>query len=141
MPVAGRKPKPEGQARNRNKPTYDWTEVVDEPFKGGPKLPSRMPNGLPWPATTKQWWKVVSSMPHCTLWSLSDWEYALDTAYLKALFHMQGQTSVATEVRNRERVLGTTADYRRDLRIKYVSPAEEREQAAGVTSLDDYRDL
>ncbi len=141
MPVAGRKPKPEGQSRNRNKPTYDWTEVEAVPFMGGPKLPGRMPNGLPWPSATKQWWKVVSAMPHCVLWSPSDWEYALDTAFLKALFHMQGQTSVATEIRNRERVLGTTADYRRDLRVKYVEVKADQGQPAGVTSLDDYRDL
>ena len=50
VPVAGRKPKPEGQARNRNQPTHDWTEVVDQPFEGGPKLPKTQPNGMPWAA-------------------------------------------------------------------------------------------
>jgi hypothetical protein len=142
MPVTGRKPKPEGQARNRNKPTHDWTEVVALPFKGGPKLPAKMSNGLPWPTWTKRWWGVVSTMPHCSLWSDSDWEFAMDTAVLKALFHMQGNQSVATEIRNREKVLGTTADYRRDLRIKYVAPkVDEGAEDADVVTLNDYRDL
>lgn len=140
MPVAGRKPKPPGQAVTRHKPTHDWTEVHDVPFTGGPKLPPRMPNGLTWPAGTRRWWAVVTSMPHCTLWAAADWEFALDTAYVKGIFHMQGSNAYATELRNRERVLGTTADYRRDLRIRYVDqvPAEA---PVDVTVLDDYRDL
>lgn len=140
MPVAGRKPKPEGQARNRNKPTHDWTEVEDAPFEDAPKLPKAQPDGRPWPVWTKRWWQVVSTMPHCKLWSESDWEFAFDTAALKATFHTEGGTGLATEIRNREKVLGTTADFRRDLRIRYVDPAEQ-ETPAEVTKLDDYRDL
>lgn len=140
MPVTGRKPKSEGQAVTRHKPTVDWTEVEDVPFKGGPKLPSKMPNGLPWPPWTRRWWTVVSAMPHCRLWTESDWEFAFDTAALKGLFHMQPIHTLATEIRNREKVLGTTADYRRDLRIRYVDPAAPK-PVAEVTQLDDYRDL
>lgn len=140
MPVAGRKPKPAGQAVNRTKPTHDWTEVVDTPFKDGPKLPTKRPDGRAWPAWTKRWWNVVRAMPHCALWTQSDWEFAFDTAELKAKFHTEGGTGLATEIRNRERVLGTTADYRRDLRIRYVE-AVEQDAPAEVTNLDDYRDL
>lgn len=140
MPVTGRKPKPEGQARNRNKPTHDWTEVEDTPFADAPKLPKAQPDGRPWPAWTRRWWAVVSTMPHCRLWSDSDWEYAFDTAALKATFHTEGGTGLATEIRNREKVLGTTADYRRDLRIRYVDPAAPK-PVAEVTQIDDYRDL
>ncbi len=139
MPIGGRKPKPEGQAVNRTKPTHDWTEVPDVAFVGGPRLPARMPNGLTWPAPTKRWWAVVSAMPHCSLWSESDWEFALDTAFVKGIFHMQGSNVYATELRNREKVLGTTADYRRDLRIRYADPKPV--VPTSVTSLDDYRDL
>lgn len=142
MPVTGRKAKPEGQAVNRHKPTHDWTEVVNAPFEGGPKLPKMQPNGASWPAWTKRWWGVVSTMPHCTLWTDSDWEFAFDTAALKAAFHTTSTNALATEIRNREKVLGTTTDYRRDLRIRYVEPPVERpDDAAKVTQLDDYRDL
>lgn len=141
MPVTGRKAKPEGQAVNRHKPTHDWTEVVDQPFAGAPKLPKTQPNGMAWPSWTKRWWGVVSTMPHCTLWTDSDWEFAFDTAALKAVFHMSSTNAMATEIRNREKVLGTTADYRRDLRIRYVAAKVETEAPAEVTKLDDYRDL
>jgi hypothetical protein len=39
-------------------------------------------------------------------------------------------------LRNREKVLGTTIDSRRDLRIRYTEPA-----SSPVTNLDQYRDL
>ena len=98
MPVAGRKPKPEGQAVNRHKPTHDWIEVVDVPFQGGPKLPK---DGRTWPTWTKRWWGVVSTMPHCVLWTDSDWEFALDTAVLKAKFHTEPATVEAARDRVR----------------------------------------
>lgn len=139
MPVVGRKPKPAGQARNRTTPAHDWAEVPNVPFAAAPSLPSKQPDGRLWPAWTRRWWQVVSSMPHCCLWSGSDWEFAFDTAFLKARFHVDGGASLATEIRNRERVLGTTADFRRDLRVRYVEPSAVA--PVEVTQLDDYRDL
>lgn len=138
MPVGGRKPKPQGHAVNRNKPTHDWTEVTDVPFAAPRNLPRNRPSGVPWPTATKKWWVVVSTMPHCTLWSDSDWNFALDTALLAAELHT-GNVRVATELRNRERVLGTTVDYRRDLRIRYVPVQAEDGEEATVTKLDDFR--
>lgn len=79
-------------------------------------------------------------MPHCTLWHPSDWEFAIDTALIAAEFH-DGVVKAATELRNREKVMGTTAEYRRDIRVRYVEPSEETVETAGVTSLDEYRDL
>lgn len=80
-------------------------------------------------------------MPHCVVWSPSDWQFAIDTALVAAEFH-DGKVAAATELRNRERVLGTTADFRRDIRVRYIDPdAAERPEVAGVTSLDEYRDL
>jgi hypothetical protein len=117
MPVTGRKPKPDGQKRNRHAPTHEWVEVVDRPFDGRvPKLPPRKGG---WPAATKRWWATVSRMPHCTLWSDADWQFALDTALIAAAFH-EGDVRTATELRQREKILGTTVDARRDLRIRYV---------------------
>ena len=136
MPVGGTKPKPDGQKRNRVKPTFEWTEVPDVPFKGRP-LPARQPGGTPWPPWTKQWWAAISRMPHCVLWTEADWRYALDTAVVAAKFH-SGEIRAATELRNREKLLGNTFDSRRDLRIRYVDP-NKRDEPAGVTNLDDYR--
>lgn len=150
MSLAGRKPKPKGQARHRNPPTHDWTEVVHEPFTGKPPvaLPAtrsvQTSSGLAEVKLhnqTKAWWRRISRMPHCRLWAESDWEFALETALVAdALFY--GRTSAATELRQRERLMGTTVDARRDLRIRYVKPKEEvADGDAEVTRLDAFRDL
>jgi hypothetical protein len=135
MPLTGTKPK--GEVRRRNKPTHDWTEVEAIPFEGGPKLPATKPGERTWPTGTKRWWKSVSRMPHCVLWDESDWMFALETALVNAAFH-NGDIKAATELRNREKVLGTTVDFRRDLRIRYVDPAP-KELPESVKAIDDYR--
>lgn len=138
MPVAGRKPKPAGQAVNRHQPTHDWTEVEDLPFKDGPSLPTKRTNGKQFSARVKKKWDAWRTMPHCILWTDSEWEFALDSIELAAQFN-DGDPKVAVELRNRERVLGTTADFRRDLRIRYVDPKPV--EVATVHDIDDYRDL
>lgn len=140
MPVAGRKPKPAGQAVNRVQATHDWTDVVNVP-SAGRKLPPRMPSGMAWPTWTKRWWAAVSTMPHAVLWSETDWEYAFVTATIHADWAAKGSTALAKELRDREKVIGTTVDYRRDLRIRYVDPKPDHDTPAGVSRLDDYRDL
>jgi hypothetical protein len=148
MPVTGRKPKPEGQAITRHKPTTDWVEVEDVPYDGErPDLPAKRtvmtqfgPKDFAVKKMTRQWWDVISSMPHCNLWTLSDWAFAVTTAMVAdAVF--SGTTGAAAELRQREKILGTTVDFRRDLRIRYVDPKTSVETAANVTQLDDYRDL
>lgn len=140
MALAGRKPKPEGQSRNRAKPVHEWTEVADVPFEDGPGLPDARSDGRPWPQRTREKWSAWSAMPHCKLWGPAEWDFALDSIELAALVH-SGEPRHATELRNRERVLGTTGDFRRDLRIRYVEPAADVSGAVNVTSMDDYRNL
>jgi hypothetical protein len=139
MPVQGRKPKPPGQAVTRHKPTHDWTEVPNVPFEGAPQLPETRSDGRPWPSRTRQKWQAWSAMPHCKLWGPAEWDFALDSIELAAQFH-EGNARIATELRNRERVLGTTVDYLRDLRIRYVDVAPAPQDAT-VTRLNDYRNL
>jgi hypothetical protein len=101
--------------------------------------PDKVP--VSWPAETRRWWKAISRMPHCVLWDESDWQFALDTAVLVAAFHT-GDLRLAGEIRAREKVLGTTGDARRDLRIRYVDPnAGEVDEVdkGSVTAMADYR--
>jgi hypothetical protein len=141
MAIRGRKPKPPGQVRHRNKLAHEWIEVENVPFKGGPRLPSRRWNGRAWSPRTRQAWKAWSSMPHCMLWRPSDWEFALDTIELAALFH-DGETKVAAELRARQKVLGMTWEALRDQRIRYVYPKSQNgKMMAGVTNIADFRDL
>lgn len=140
MPPRGAHPKPEGQAVTRNPKVIDWIDVPDVPFAGGPKLPATQPDGLPWPRGIARRWKVWSTMPHCVIWSESDWQFALDTLVIAARFDVSATTTDAAEMRNREKVMGTTMDYRRALRIRYIDPASLA-PLKSVANLDDFRAL
>jgi hypothetical protein len=144
MAVAGRKPiEDRSQARNRMPQAEgtEWREVVDVPFEAGPPLPPRtqavstedpmferrVELGLDreWPEWTTRWWDAIRRMPHCALWSPTDWEAAFSVAEAHARF-VEGWKGCATgaELRIKEKALGTTHDARRDLRIRYVKPPE-----------------
>lgn len=73
-------------------------------------------------------------MPHCTLWTETEWLYARRTAELWNVWDTTHDTKVLAEVRQREKVLGTTVDARRDLRIRYVTA--EPVQLAPVQPID-----
>jgi hypothetical protein len=98
----------------------------------GDPTPSR------WPSATRRWWRAISRLPHAALWTDADWQFALDTAQLVAAFHA-GDHRLAVEIRRRERVMGTTADARRDLRIRYVDASPVETHDPSVTAMADYR--
>lgn len=149
MPAGGPKLKPQDQLRNQRRPqtSIEWIEVLNVPYGGKvPPLPRTRVvltrNGqeeVEILDITRKWWKTVSRMPHCILWNESDWQYALTTA-LVADAAFCGISSASTELRNREKILGTTWDYRRDLRIKYIDKVEAP-KAPEVPNIADYRDL
>lgn len=136
MPATGRKPNEGTPVRHRVKPVHEWQEVDRIAFVDGPKLPKQTPDGKSWPARTKEWWAVIAAMPHCVLWEAGDWQFALDTAAVAAAFH-GGDLRQADTLMKREKVLGTTLDFRRDLRIRYVEPSEDT--PVGITAIDKYR--
>jgi hypothetical protein len=77
-------------------------------------------------------------MPHASLWTEADWQFALDTAEVAAAFH-EGDTKMAVELRQREKIMGTTLDARRDLRIRYVEATEGKSDDEAVLDMDAYR--
>ena len=150
MPIAGRKPiEDRSQARNRMPPAVgaEWVEVVDLPHDG-PKLPPRddpeygegkppalMGQGRAWPKSTLAWWEAVRTMPHAARWSEAEWATAIGAAETHARF-AEGWKGCASgaELRQREKLLGMTADARRDLRIRYVpAPDPDAPLPANVT--------
>lgn len=149
MPVAGRKPvEDRTQVRHRNPITEgtEWREVVNLPYDDGPPLGDRpessgmageRPLGVNadrWPQATLEWWDAVRTMPHCRLWNRADWIVAMAAAEAHARF-IEGWKGCASgaELRQREKQLGMTHDFRRDLRIRYVEPKPEAaELPAGV---------
>lgn len=149
MAIRGPKPKNPSQLR-RNSGFAEWTEVPNVPYDGPrPDLPTRrtiMQAGqqksvavLP---MTRDWWEAVSTMPHCTLWTSGDWRFAITTALVADMAY-RGNNAAASELRNREKVMGTTYEYRRDQRIRYVDQAELTVVADQdrVSHLDRFRDL
>jgi hypothetical protein len=61
-----------------------------------------------WPGSDLTRWAAWSSMPHCCLWQPSDWQFALDTLEIAARFYDYAAVSWSTELRYREKVMGTT---------------------------------
>jgi hypothetical protein len=138
MAPRGRKQKP--YAVTRHRPVYGWIEVDPARFDGGPKLPARRRDGSPWPSWIRQKWEAWRTMPHARLWQQADWAFALDTIEIAAqTVGDAAKVSLWTELRYREKVLGTTWAYRQDMRIRYTEPASAA--PASVARLDDYRDL
>ena len=66
-------------------------------------------------------------------------EFALDTLEVAAALYAGGTVGLVAELRNREKIMATTLDARQGLRIRYIEPASS--PPAGVTNLDQYRDL
>jgi hypothetical protein len=130
MPARGGKPKAEH--RRRNAPVLEWREVPDVYYEGAPTLPNKG-----FSQAVETWWAAISTMPHCVLWRRADWQFAIETAYVCEAFH-RGQPERAAELRIREKIMGTTLDARRDLRIRYVEP-EVQEQPRSVKAIADYR--
>lgn len=120
MALAGAKPKPEGRKVTRHPLTQDWVDVQDVPYAGDKPDPGRLAK---MPA---RWWATISSMPHCVLWSESDWQFALDTLVVYKRFAAGKEGG--SELRIREKLLGTTLDARRDLRIRYIELPDGEEK-------------
>lgn len=138
MPAMGRPSKPAGQRVNRAKLIHEWTEVPNVPFAGGPALPRKRADGSAWPARTREKWETWRALPHAKLWGPAEWDYALDSIELAAQFHT-GDSKAATELRNREKVIGTTLDYQRAIRIRLIDPDTAKDRPAAVSNIDDYR--
>jgi hypothetical protein len=103
-----------------------------------------MPGRL-WPEHLRARWNAWRQLPHSKLWQASDWDFAFDTDELLAkAADADGDGSVAlwSEIRLRERTLGTTWDARQSMRLRYVaSLPDEDGQGGPVSRLDDYRNL
>lgn len=168
MPRPG-PPAKDPSLRQRTNSPDDWLDVPNVPYTGPhPDLPAtrivldRFANRVEIPYTehAHRWWEVICRMPHAALWDDAEWQFALGTAVVADSAFL-GSASAAAQLNVREKVLGTTADYRRALRIRYVDPVTGAEirttgtptgrKAASVrdtartgkqvVEMSDYRDL
>jgi len=137
------KPGPDQKANKIGRtPNAAWTDVENVPYAGRTlELPATLLGNPPLPQVVA-WWEVITTMPHCKLWSASDWLYALDTAIQKQeVYAGAAPVTLWAEVRRREDQMGTTVEARRKLGIRYVDPPAESSpvQSGGVSSLTDRR--
>lgn len=149
--MAGRGPAPKDPATRarRNNPTAGM-RVIEVERAEQPKLPvlyryetdeqgKRRRVRFLWPAVTKRWWQMWAESPLSVDYTDVDWSYLLDTAKLHAEF-WQGDSTKATELRQRMQKFGATPEDRARLRIMFVA-AEEAEArtpapATGQSSRD-----
>lgn len=145
MTMPGRKPNE--RSVNKTPSKIEWTEIQNIPYDGPiPELPLTRtyinPKGeiqeVPIENRTRYWWEAISKMPHCILWQPSDWQFALDTAMVHASAS-HGSVTAMGELRQREKIMGTTVDARRDLRIRYIDPKLDEPVIAVVTNIDERR--
>lgn len=164
MSLAGRKPTADRSQVRFKGSVAEWTEVEDIPFADPPAMPERevsemtlafvadngvIPGG--WPGRTEQWWRAISRMPHCKLWTETDWQFAMDTMETHARFIEGWKGASGSELRQREKLMGVYYDARRDLRIRYVEPRSKKPAATSpseatgtdgtVTDISSYRNL
>jgi len=157
MPVTGVAQKADrSQVRHRNPTVADWIDVEMIPFEGAPPLRDRATGGISvmevgaanspdWPPATLDWWRDISRMPHCKLWTESEWRYAMDTAEIHARTMEAWRGYTGASLLPREKQMGVTADFRRGLRIRYVEPKARKDDQpaadANVIQMSGYRDL
>ncbi len=127
--------------RHGHSKNAEWTDVVAVAYEGPwPELP-RLPGRRRWNELVLQWWEQVRAMPHCALWTPTDWLFCIETAFMKQQFwvdYADGklQSTTATEIRRREDQMGTTAEARRKLRIRYVPAASDGDDLVGRDESD-----
>lgn len=137
MALPGPAPKENKRRRNINPLDAAWIEVPNQPYDGPvpiKALRSDHPN-------TKQWLRIVATVPHARLWRADDWAYIAETLRLKDAFE-KGNLKLAQELRSRYSKLGLTYEDRLKLRIRYVDPPPEEtppEKPATVTAIDSRR--
>jgi hypothetical protein len=124
MAVTGPAQSPSKLGRTTN---AGWTEVPDLAYAGPSMNLPKLPGGMKWLPQVEAWWEQIRAMPHCVMWTATDWMFAVETAYMKQdwwseYFGGTVHSTKSTEIRRREDQMGTTVEARRKLLIRYVDP-------------------
>jgi hypothetical protein len=87
--------KPKENKHGRTPTVHEWIEVPNRPYRGKTaSLPDKRTVGyvdgkpvtLALHAQTRAWWRDLCSMPHCVLWTATDWRFAVETALVADMF-------------------------------------------------------
>lgn len=102
----------------------------------GVKQPG-LPSGVDWHPRTRVWWKAWKSEPQSAFFSVTDWEFLIDTALLHSAM-WSGNLQLAAEVRLRAAKFGATLEDRARLRI-HAGPAPAASDARAADDLEAKR--
>lgn len=115
--MAGRGPQPKDPNKRvrRNKDATPTTilrfEEAEQP---------ELPNSVPWPDETVEWWAMWRDSPQAEHFGSTDWAFLLDTAILHAQLWGNGDTTVLAELRLRVAKFGATPEDRARLRMQFA---------------------
>lgn len=128
--MAGRGPRPKDPSQRARTNRPDSARITLE-FKLGkqPALPRRMPDGMPWPARTRVWWKMWAKASMAKTFTDTDWSELLDTAVLHGQF-WSGDSKVANELRLRVAKFGATPEDRARLKIEFAEVGDHAKPPA-----------
>ena len=101
--------------------------VPDQPYTGSvPELPEH-----DWLPATLQWWDTWTTSPQAHMFTVTDWQFLIETAFLTNAFY-GGNMSVASELRLRVAKFGATPEDRARLRLQFVPPEEDDKPSLAV---------
>lgn len=124
--MAGRGPRPKDPSKRlrRNKDPQPQTILRFE-YAEQPELPE----DIPWPERTRKWWAMWGEAAQSEFFSLTDWDFLLDTALLHAAVWGSGDLSKLVELRLRVAKFGATQEDRARLRMQFAeADAADRER-------------
>lgn len=101
-----------------------------------------LPEEVPWPDKTRQWWRSLPDTPGADSWSASDWEFLMTTALVHADVWGNQNFDRLAELRVREQEMGITPSARRKLGIgSEQNPSEEQKSMTPLEAIAEERRL
>lgn len=138
MATGGRGPAPKDpskRARNNASPVPQVVlrfELAEQP---------PLPKGVRWPGRTREWWDMWRGAAQADLFSVTDWDFLLDTALVHAAV-WSGELDRMAELRLRVAKFGATPEDRARLRMVFAEADDaDAKRVTPVSATERYADL
>lgn len=128
--MAGRGPAPKDPSKlhPRTKVAHTQTVIAEDDELRGPELPDDALRE-PWHPRTLAWWNTWRRSPQAQTFTLTDWDFLIDTALMHHTMWSAGRWEFASELRLRAAKFGATPEDRQRLRLQ-VAPATPKADEA-----------
>lgn len=134
-------PKPRNARARRNADTVQRIELEFDPGHA-PDLPTTAIDEegnlveCKWSPLTLAWWQAWKDSPQAGVFSTSDWNSLLSTAFVADMFFRTRKVTFAAELRQREAAFGATPIDRLRLRMAWH---EDKERGIRVSEAEEKR--